>query len=155
MSEDASAGRAFGERFARLVETIHPGDRGPYSDREIAEALGLSRQYVWQLRTGQRGEPRQSTVNDIAAFFGVPAEYFTDMEVASSVDAQIEAVITRRDAGDEEDDPGQDVEARRVLRRFRGLSPQNQHAAAAMIDSLAEYEEQSRSSRSRRKSDSS
>lgn len=152
MSEESAASRSFGERFAGLVEAMHPADREPYSDREIAEALGMSRQYIWQLRTGQRGEPRQSTVREITRFFGVPDDYFDDDEVAASVDAQIEAVISRRDAADA-DDPTEAVEARRMLRRLRDLSPQNRQAVSAMIDSLADYDQQPRSRRSRRKPD--
>lgn len=69
---DSPAG-SFAAEFKHLIQTVHPPGRDPYSDQEIGEAIGKSRQYVWQLRESKRGEPRQSTVLAITQFFGSSA----------------------------------------------------------------------------------
>ncbi|TKG61505.1 helix-turn-helix domain-containing protein [Prauserella endophytica] len=151
MSEPTPATRSFAEKFSHLIATIHPADRGPYTDQEIAEQLHTSRQYVWQLRRGERGEPRQSIVHEITKFFGVPDTYFSDDDVAQTVDDEITALVNRRDASAAADDPREGVEARRLAQRYLSLGPEGRAAVSSLIDSLDAYGKQSRSTRSRRK----
>jgi transcriptional regulator with XRE-family HTH domain len=149
MSEPAPTTRSFAEKFSHLIDTIHPPDRDPYTDLELAEVLGKSRQYVWQLRKGERGEPRQSIVLAITRFFGVPDDYFVSDEVTATVDAEIEALVSHRDGA--ERDPREDVEARRLAQRVMGLTPQHRQAVSSLIESLQVYDDQPRERRQRRK----
>jgi transcriptional regulator with XRE-family HTH domain len=150
-SEPAPTTRSFAEKFAHLIATIHPPDRDPYTDLEIADVLGKSRQYVWQLRTGERGEPRQSLVLEITRFFGVPDDYFVSDEVSATVDAEIDALVAHRDASGSGQDPREGAEVRRLAQRVMGLAPQHRQAVSNLIESLQAYDEQPRARRQRRK----
>jgi transcriptional regulator with XRE-family HTH domain len=73
------------DRLDHLFRTVHPKDRGPYTPAEVAEAINkaagekvISSTYVWQLRTGRRGNPTQRHLSALAAFFGVSPMYFFD-----------------------------------------------------------------------------
>jgi hypothetical protein len=66
-------------RLDHLFRTAYPKDRGPYSPAEVAaeinEATGenvTSPIYVWQLRTGRRGNPTYKHLIALSRFFGVP-----------------------------------------------------------------------------------
>ena len=63
MTENAAA-NLIAKRLNHLLETVHPAGRGPYSLREVADAINeaagtrlMSAAYLSQLRTGQRTEP--------------------------------------------------------------------------------------------------
>ncbi|MEH3132825.1 MAG: transcriptional regulator [Mycolicibacterium neoaurum] len=71
----------FAERLNRLFEVVHPPWRGPYTSREMLQELSLrghvlSAPYLSQLRLGRRTKPSRATINVIAQFFGVRADYF-------------------------------------------------------------------------------
>lgn len=165
MSEPAPVARSFAEKFQHLIDAMHPEDRGPFTDAELAEVFGVSRQYIWQLRTGKRGERVPGAMlGKMASYFGVPVEYFTDDQVAARVDAEIEAVLKRR-AGEPVPASGAEdaiseldpraVEARRIAQRYLALSPEGQAAMSSLLDTLEDYGKQPRSTRSRRKPSSS
>ncbi|GLW53036.1 helix-turn-helix domain-containing protein [Kitasatospora phosalacinea] len=85
------------ERITHLFETVHPSDRGPYSNPEAADAINaqagehvLSATYLWQLRTGKRDDPTHSRLTAIARFFGVGVDYFYDDETARRTNEQLE-----------------------------------------------------------------
>jgi len=74
--------RRFVDRLLALVETM-PGPQGkPYTPKEIAEGTGLTQHYVRTLLRGGVGMPSGERVQRLAAFFGVDASYFTDVEPA-------------------------------------------------------------------------
>ncbi|EIE99912.1 helix-turn-helix transcriptional regulator [Saccharomonospora glauca] len=141
----------FAEKLAFLIETMHPASRGPYDDEELAQAWGVSRQYVWQLRTGRRAEPRHSVAMKIVRFFGVPEDYFVDDDVTVAVMRQIQDLIDRRDGTPDADDPGENVELRRLALRILGLSTDERELVSNMVDKLRAYESTPRHRRSRRK----
>ncbi len=141
----------FAEKLAFLIETMHPASRGPYDDEELAQAWGVSRQYVWQLRTGRRAEPRHSVAMKIVRFFGVPEDYFVDDDVTVAVMRQIQDLLHRRDGFTGESDPGEDVELRRLALRILGLSSDEREIVSNMVDKLSAYEAGPRGRRPRRK----
>ena len=49
------------------------------------------------LRTGAAADPRMSTIEAIARYFGVPVNYFFDDEVTERVDAQLALLSALRD----------------------------------------------------------
>lgn len=147
----------FAEKLAFLIDTMHPADRGPYDDEELAQVLDVSRQYVWQLRTGKRAEPRHSVAMKIVRFFGVPEDYFVDDDVTVAVMNEIQELLDRRDGpprdggGESGLDWGEDVEVRRLALRILGLSTDARELVSDMVENLRAYDARPRSRRPRRK----
>lgn len=74
--------QTFAERLRTLVSTVHPPGRGPFLQKEIVAGVTemggtLSQQYLSQILRGQH-EPSARIVSDLARFFGVTPEYFSD-----------------------------------------------------------------------------
>ncbi|MBP2371967.1 hypothetical protein [Pseudonocardia parietis] len=69
---------ALKDRINRLVATIHPADRGPYTDEEIVNGIreaggpSMSVAYFNHLRRGRRTNPTMATIEGIVRFFRVP-----------------------------------------------------------------------------------
>src|SRR5262245_11519515 len=92
--------RTFADRLNHLFETVHPRDRGPYSDREVADAINaesdgkrIDRSYIWMLRTGRRDNPTLKHIEALAEFFGVPPAYFFDDATAEQVARELELAV--------------------------------------------------------------
>ncbi|MGJ7908238.1 helix-turn-helix domain-containing protein [Actinopolyspora sp. H202] len=143
------AGRenTFAGKLAHLIATVHPPDRGTYSYREIEAGIrhlpgAMSAQYISQLKTGTRTNPKIHYVEALAEFFGVPAGYFFDDEVTERIDAQIADLKTWRD-----------TEARDIAQRFAGLDRRDRNTVSNLIDSLDAYNARPRHQRARRKTD--
>lgn len=137
--------RTFADKLAHLIATVHPADREPYSYREIAEAIrehpgAMTAQYISQLKTGARTNPKMDYVQALAEFFGVPVSYFFDDEVAERLDAQLADLSTWRDS-----------QARHIAERVTGLDEQGRAAVSNLIDTLQQYQQQPRNQRQRRK----
>ena len=135
MTENA-APNLIAKRLNHLLETVHPARRGPYSLREVADAINeaagtrlMSAAYLSQLRTGQRTEPSHSRLAAIAKFFGVDVRYFTDDETAQATDDQLEFLAAMRDNG-----------VRAVAVRAAGLSDTALEAVKALIDNARRLE---------------
>lgn len=148
--QDTDGEWTFAAALRHLIAMLHPADRGPYSLAEIGDATGLSRQYIHQLVHGRRNAPRYQNVQALADFFGVPPNYFFDGHLAQQVDSEIATLISRREAAISEG--GTEDSGRRLLaQRVMDLSPHAQQAVSALVDSLRDYEQQPRRTRSRRK----
>jgi transcriptional regulator with XRE-family HTH domain len=135
MTESAAQG-LIAQRLDHLFETVHPPGRGPYSLREVVEAINedagtrlMSAAYLSQLRTGQRTEPSHSRLAAIAKFFGVDIGYFSDDETAQAADEQLEFLAAMRDSG-----------VRAVAIRAAGLSDTALEAVKALIDNARRLE---------------
>jgi transcriptional regulator with XRE-family HTH domain len=79
--------RTLAEKINRLFETIHPPDRGPWSNQEVerwlaeraaedGDGLTISANYLLLLRNGQRDNPTMRNVQAMAKFFQVDPGYF-------------------------------------------------------------------------------
>ncbi|MCX4750491.1 XRE family transcriptional regulator [Kitasatospora sp. NBC_01287] len=127
--------RTLQERLNALFETVHPPDRGPYSNHEVAALLrerdgaSLSHVYLWQLRTGRRDNPTRRHLEALASFFGVPAAYFFDDGTADRVAGELAFVSELRSSG-----------VRRVATRVAGLSPQSLAQVLATVEQLRAQE---------------
>lgn len=123
------------DRINHLFEVIHPAGRKPYSNDEVAARLAeqggptVSGTYLWQLRTGRRDNPTKRHLEALADFFGVPAAYFFDADVARKVDSDLDTLRRLREAG-----------VQNVALRAVGLSPKSMDAVLAMIDRVRELE---------------
>ena len=120
--------RSFAELLDHLFKTIHPENRGPYTytevERGIRESSGiaLSGSAIQQLRTGAKPNPTMRTIKALADFFGVPAGYFFDEEVAEQTRAQIRVATAMRDK-----------RVRRVALRANGLSTESLNILEVVI----------------------
>ncbi|MFI0979759.1 helix-turn-helix domain-containing protein [Streptomyces sp. NPDC021093] len=132
----AGRGESLAERLTRLFEIVHPRDRGPYSNEEVAQKIAeaggskVSHVYLWQLRTGRRDNPTKRHLEALANFFGVPVAYFFDDEEAAAVSEELEMLRVMRDAG-----------VQRVAARVAGLSPKSLKAILAQIEHVRELED--------------
>ncbi|MET8626592.1 helix-turn-helix domain-containing protein [Kitasatospora sp. NPDC004669] len=97
------AGRTFADRLDKLFREVHPKGRGAYTYAEVANAIkeagegAITASGIQQLRTGARSNPKMATIKALADFFGVPAGYFFDDEVAERTAAEIQLVAAMRD----------------------------------------------------------
>lgn len=88
MEEDQlPTSKTFAERLDHLFLHEHPHTRGPFSPREVADAINqaageaiISHSYIWQLRTGKKDNPTRTHIQALAAFFKVSPLYFFDDE---------------------------------------------------------------------------
>ncbi|OLM28674.1 ESX-1 secreted protein regulator EspR [Pseudonocardia sp. Ae717_Ps2] len=95
MPDERSSGaaRTLGDRLNRLVATVHPPERGPYTDEEVVDGIrsvggpSLSAQYFNHLRHGRRDNPTKAAVEGIARFFRVPVGYLFADEFSETDDA--------------------------------------------------------------------
>jgi transcriptional regulator with XRE-family HTH domain len=105
--DDASTEPAtLAEKLDFLFRTVRtPGGR-EFSHEDVARAIGqaedgptISATYIWQLRRGQRTNPRMSHLHALARFFGVDPGYFFPVELAEQMEADLaEASPVLRDA---------------------------------------------------------
>ncbi|MFE7115129.1 helix-turn-helix domain-containing protein [Streptomyces sp. NPDC057654] len=124
-----------GQRLNRLFDVVHPADRGPFSNMEVAARLGesggetVSATYLWQLRTGKRDNPTKRHLEALARFFGVPVAYFFDDDAAARIDQELATLRKMRD-----------VRVEHIAMRTVGLSDRSMDAVVAMIDRVRELE---------------
>lgn len=127
--------RTFAELLDYLFREVHPKDRGPYTYAEVSQGIRdtsnvtISASAIQQLRTGKNSNPKMETVRALASFFGVPAGYFFEEEVAERTRAEIEVVAAMRDQ-----------EVRRVALRANGLSTSSLQMLNAVIDQARRLE---------------
>jgi transcriptional regulator with XRE-family HTH domain len=124
------------QRLEHLFQTVHPRDREPYSNREVADEINrragqqvISSTYLWQLRTGKRDDPTHSRLSAVAEYFGVSPMYFYDDSAAERANEQLELLSVLRDQG-----------VRRMALRADGLSPRSIDAITRMIEHSRELE---------------
>ncbi|MFE9695370.1 XRE family transcriptional regulator [Streptomyces sp. NPDC006270] len=123
------------DRLNRLFDTVHPPDRGPFSNAEVAElmekrGLGkLSAQYLWLLRTGQRDNPTKRHLEALAGFFGVDPAYWFDDAVAEKTVQELELLALLRDA-----------KIKNVLLRLSDVSADGKDAVLGIVESVRKSE---------------
>jgi transcriptional regulator with XRE-family HTH domain len=123
-------------RLDRLFRETHPAGRGPYTPAGAAAAINaaagenvISATYIWQLRTGRRGNPTYRHLIGLARLFGVsPAYFFPDDETRrGELPAEAARVL-------------QDPDVRDVAMRAAGLSGHTLRAIGAVIESARAIE---------------
>jgi transcriptional regulator with XRE-family HTH domain len=125
------------DRLNHLFDTVHPRDREPYSNQEVADTINgqhgenvIHRTYIHQLRTGERTNPTLRHLYALADFFGVPASYFLDASVAEEVERDLELVAALRQAG-----------VREVALRIADLDYETRSAVLRVIGIVEELDE--------------
>jgi transcriptional regulator with XRE-family HTH domain len=86
MTEPIGGSSVFAERLSELFEQARRPDGKEWSALQVAKACSAagvhtSHQYVSQLRSGERNNPRFVLVEALATFFSVPVSYFSDNRV--------------------------------------------------------------------------
>ncbi|QTZ94655.1 helix-turn-helix domain-containing protein [Streptomyces auratus] len=149
MAENArfSSTGKLASRLNHLFATVHPRDRGPYSNEEVARAIreqggDISKAYLAYLRNGTRSNPTMHHLEALAAFFSVKPAYFFDDEVAEEVDSMLVRLVALREAGLQlsEWEALRDAGITKIAARANGLSPKGLVAAAEILDQLRALE---------------
>ncbi len=99
----ARVARLLGHLFSSVLKPeFAPGRREPYTEDEVA--LGIAHQlgaagagYIRRLRAGN-DDLTPATRDALAAFFGVPGDYFEDPAVTSKLNHDIEFLVAVRDS---------------------------------------------------------
>jgi transcriptional regulator with XRE-family HTH domain len=130
--DGSQPGRTLAQKLDNLVRTVHEPGRGPYSTREIADAINqrrgaqvISHSTVANLLSGKQTNPTKAVLELLAEFFRVPISYFFDDAMAARLGAELELVAALRDAG-----------VRDLALRVAGLDDDARRAVMAMIDAL-------------------
>jgi transcriptional regulator with XRE-family HTH domain len=91
-------------KLDRLFTTVpNPATGRPYSHEDVADALAaaggptISATYIWQLRRGQRTNPRMSHLEALARHFGVDPAYFFPGDLTAEVADRMTAAAELRD----------------------------------------------------------
>lgn len=122
-------------KINRLFEVMRKPSDPPLSNAAAAEAItnktgvSISPAYLWQLRSGVKGNPTIAHLRAIAEFFGVPASYLIDEGSDDLIEAQLQALQTFRDAG-----------VRDLAARASGLTPTSLESIRRMIDQARLFE---------------
>ena len=111
MSDDQAAetpSPSLADKLNQAFATLHPADRGPYSNREVARWLQqhartddptISVNYIAMLRSGERNNPTVRHLQALARFFDInPAYFIEDSARADAVHADLKLVAAMRDA---------------------------------------------------------
>lgn len=125
-------------RLDYLFRTLVKADGAPFSHREAAELISrehvpISHAYIGQLRAGDRDNPTLKHLRGIAAFFGVPVEYFTCDDVADQVSKELQLMNTLREMRENQ-------EMRTLIVRARGLSTKSLESLNAIAERIREIE---------------
>ncbi|MFC9228344.1 XRE family transcriptional regulator [Streptomyces decoyicus] len=123
------------DRLNRLFDVVHPADRGPYSNAEVAALMAergletVTGTYLWMLRTGRRDNPTKRHLEALAAFFGVPAAYWFDDDVAEATAQELELLQLIRDS-----------RIKNVLMRLSDVSADGKDAVLGLVDGVRKME---------------
>ncbi|MEV7925436.1 helix-turn-helix domain-containing protein [Kitasatospora sp. NPDC088779] len=135
-AEESAESGSIASRLNHLFATVHPADRAPYTNPEVAQAINekaghqvLGPTYLWQLRKGKRTDPTHSRLTAIADFFGVSPLYFYEEETAQRTNEQLRLAGALRNAS-----------IRQMALDADGLSERSMTAIAAMIQSARAME---------------
>ena len=145
--ESDSGDRSLAAKLDRLFRTMTKPGGGEWSYEEVAARIraqtdsSISAPYLWQLRMGRRDNPTLKHLQALAAFFGVPASYFTDdQETVKRIDAQLRLLAAMRDARIDSI----------ATRAFEGqLNEQGLNALSGLLDNLLAMQRSSSGKRGR------
>ncbi|MFD3515807.1 helix-turn-helix domain-containing protein [Streptomyces sp. NPDC058657] len=140
----------FGRRLQRLVEAARLEDKGRFTDTEIAAYVGVSGQYIRNLRSG-KSMPSVEKAQRLAEFFGVDhADYFLKPDDDPAVLATERRLRTFEGAQTTGDSAPVDEERWLHLREGHGvqqialragqLSPEARSAVLGIVEDLIRSE---------------
>lgn len=122
-------------KLNHLIETLYPDKRSRPGFAKLAVQIGertgetISSTYLWELATGRKRNLTQGTLSTLAEFFGVPADYFLDDEVAARVDSQLQLALALRNQ-----------KVRSIALRAEGLSDDTLNSILMMLNQARKIE---------------
>lgn len=117
-----------GATLTQLMRVLRPGGV-EQTDRTVAEAVGVSEQYIGMLRRGERRNPHIELLGRIADYFDVDVEIFRDSKRGAAINAELDGIAALRD-----------LKLKNLVLRANGLSPKSLDLAAELIEHLRELE---------------
>ncbi|MFC7655457.1 helix-turn-helix domain-containing protein [Pseudonocardia benzenivorans] len=122
------------ERLNYLFQNIRSIEDKPYSAAQVARWIEdnggeISAVYILKILNGERNEPSQRYLKDLARFFGVSPAFFWDDEPAGlDVGVLRERIVLR------------DGHLRAMMLRAARLSPGSRQAVSVVIEALLKAE---------------
>lgn len=117
-----------------FLTVVAPTRTGLYSNDSAAAALGergitVTGTHLSHLRTGRRDNPSARLLAGLAELFGVPIGYFFDPTVENKINSELGALSALRDS-----------EARSLMLRAQGISPQSMEHLKGILERIREIE---------------
>jgi transcriptional regulator with XRE-family HTH domain len=132
----AGDSRTLAARIEHLFATVKRRDGKPYTNEEVVAAIcaspggpKISKQYLWQLRRGERENPTKNHLEALAAFFGVSPRYFFDDDLFDAIAEELELLRILSDAG-----------VKNIAARMRGLSSDSLRNIAGIVETVRRIE---------------
>jgi ESX-1-secreted protein regulator len=125
----------FAEKLERLFRTVRPQGRDEFTPDEVSSAIAkrggptISSTYIYMLRRGQRDNPTKKHLEALADFFGVPPAYFFDDDTAARVNAELDLLVSLRDAS-----------VRDIALRATGLSSRSLATIREVVERVRQLE---------------
>ena len=135
------AGEDLAGKVDRLFRLASVG-RKPLTHYEVSTAIAanggptISHTYLWMLRHGKRDNPTKQHIEALAAYFGVPVNYFFDDEASEAVSQQLDVLMALR---------APDV--RSLALRSVGLGPDSLRMLRSLADHLQALQAEASESR--------
>jgi transcriptional regulator with XRE-family HTH domain len=136
VGEDATRGPlTLAHKIDHLFRAVHPRGRGEYTLEEVVEGIRqrggptISVAYLWQLRRGLKDNPTKHHLQALSDFFGVSPAYFFDDDASTRIDAQLDLLMTLRDAS-----------IRNIALRASGISEQSLRMITDIIENVRRME---------------
>lgn len=149
MGKDAPPSRGvIGDRLDHLIREVHPKDRDPFSEREIARRMAekaapgeptLTHASISNIRNGTTRNPGVDSLRALAKFFGVPVAYFLDDDVAEVTDrrmAELKAAAERAREVESLAQVLEDNDVRAIAFRLNDLSTASLHKIAGFVEGM-------------------
>lgn len=133
MGEEGIPGLA--EKLNYLFLTLPaPTRSGLYSNDSAAAALAergvtVTGTHISHLRTGRRDNPSARLLAGLAELFGVPIGYFFDPTMEERINSELGALSALRDS-----------EAKSLMLRAQGISPQSMEHLKGILERIREIE---------------
>ena len=95
--------RSLADKLNHLFTSVTPRGGQEYSNEQVAAAIAakgnvtISQSYIWQLRKSKKDNPTLKHLQALADFFGVPAAYFFNEQVADRVNQQLQDLKTEQE----------------------------------------------------------
>jgi transcriptional regulator with XRE-family HTH domain len=140
---DEDPDRRLADRLNHLFATVRAEGGQEYSNEQVASAIRdagtpISQSYIWQLRKRKKTNPTLKHLQGLANFFGVPAAYFFDDEVARSVDSRLDTLLAEQARLAQAVDNG---EVRHMALRAGELSPARRRQVMELLDVVYRLEQ--------------
>ncbi|QWF80432.1 helix-turn-helix domain-containing protein [Amycolatopsis sp. CA-230715] len=126
VAESEARGPAFAEKLQRLFDSVRREDGQKHSKAAVAEAVGVSRGYMYELLNGKY-DPGYALVVKLAEYFEVDLEYFANSEKSRELNRQYELLAKLGEN-----------QVNRLATRASQLSPEGLRSVLEFMDFQAE-----------------